>query len=214
MSSSFSPSWSPGAGASFRFQLGGVGGVSRLRSSSHKKPPEPLRRAVADCLSSSAASSHYGAAAASSTVLLSEASRTLRVCQKFFSSLLLALSFWFCEFRSFARIFRIPRRFRWFQIEFEALAVFVSIGEVWIDWFACDFENLRFELFFVRVKRIETNLCLYCMWIISQSNNQLGVFVSFESVCVCISRTRKNKADRDSSLGEIMLQFWCICFFE
>ncbi|XP_024020502.1 uncharacterized protein LOC21409013 isoform X2 [Morus notabilis] len=77
MSSSFSPC-SPGTGASSRFQLGGVGGVSRLRSSSHKKPPEPLRRAVADCLSSSAASSHHGGAAASSTVLLSEASRTLR----------------------------------------------------------------------------------------------------------------------------------------
>ncbi|KAF4363395.1 hypothetical protein F8388_016523 [Cannabis sativa] len=67
MASSFSPSWSPGnggaVGGSSRFQLGGLGGVSRLRSSSHKKPPEPLRRAVADCLSSSsssASSSHHG----------------------------------------------------------------------------------------------------------------------------------------------------------
>ncbi|KAL5569128.1 hypothetical protein UlMin_025703 [Ulmus minor] len=77
MSTSFSPSWSPGAGGgSSRFQLGGIGGISRLRSSSHKKPPEPLRRAVADCLSSSAAASHHGAA--SSSVLISEASRTLR----------------------------------------------------------------------------------------------------------------------------------------
>ncbi|PON56574.1 hypothetical protein PanWU01x14_179870 [Parasponia andersonii] len=81
MSSSFSPSWSPGnGGGSSRFQvLGGIGGVSRLRSSSHKKPPEPLRRAVADCLSSSsssASSSHHGSP--SFTVLLSEASRTLR----------------------------------------------------------------------------------------------------------------------------------------
>ncbi|KAM6598914.1 hypothetical protein CsatA_018523 [Cannabis sativa] len=83
MASSFSPSWSPGnggaVGGSSRFQLGGLGGVSRLRSSSHKKPPEPLRRAVADCLSSSsssASSSHHGTT--SFTVLLTEASRTLR----------------------------------------------------------------------------------------------------------------------------------------
>nr|XP_048326405.1 uncharacterized protein LOC107413517 isoform X2 [Ziziphus jujuba var. spinosa] len=76
MSSSFSPSWGPSTGGSSRFQLGGVGGVSRLRSSSLKKPPEPLRRAVADCLSSSAANSHHGNP--SSAVLLTEASRTLR----------------------------------------------------------------------------------------------------------------------------------------
>ncbi|KAF3433742.1 hypothetical protein FNV43_RR24845 [Rhamnella rubrinervis] len=75
MSSSFSPSWSPGTGSS-RFQLGGVGGISRLRSSSVKKPPEPLRRAVADCLSSSAANTHHGNPF--SAVLLNEASRTLR----------------------------------------------------------------------------------------------------------------------------------------
>lgn len=57
----YSPSRSP---LSSRFLLSGA---SRLRSSSLKKPPEPLRRAVADCLSSSAPSS--GA---------SEACRTLR----------------------------------------------------------------------------------------------------------------------------------------
>ncbi|KAL3838104.1 hypothetical protein ACJIZ3_022695 [Penstemon smallii] len=62
MSTSYnSPSRSP---ASSRLQLGGPT-ASRLRSSSLKKPPEPLRRAVADCLSA-AAPSHL------------EASRTLR----------------------------------------------------------------------------------------------------------------------------------------
>lgn len=54
-----------------RLQLG-AGGASRLRSSSLKKPPEPLRRAVADCLSPS---SHHGSPAA----VASDASRTLRV---------------------------------------------------------------------------------------------------------------------------------------
>ncbi|KAL6123737.1 hypothetical protein ACLB2K_076255 [Fragaria x ananassa] len=77
MSSLYSPGRSPG---SSRLQVaggvGGVGGASRLRSSSIKKPPEPLRRAVADCLASSAASSHH--ASTSSSVLLSEASRILR----------------------------------------------------------------------------------------------------------------------------------------
>ncbi|KAK4425193.1 hypothetical protein Salat_1713200 [Sesamum alatum] len=57
----YSPSRSPGIS---RLQLGGPPS-SRLRSSSMKKPPEPLRRAVADCLSA-AAPSHL------------EASRTLR----------------------------------------------------------------------------------------------------------------------------------------
>ncbi|KAL8210685.1 hypothetical protein R6Q57_005122 [Mikania cordata] len=58
---------------SSRLQLGGVGGVSRaIRSSSSKKPPEPLRRAIADCLSSSLLS------AGSSSAIVSEASRTLR----------------------------------------------------------------------------------------------------------------------------------------
>ncbi|XP_023532081.1 uncharacterized protein LOC111794351 isoform X1 [Cucurbita pepo subsp. pepo] len=74
MSSAFSPSRSPG---SSRLQhLGPVSGVSRLRSSSLKKPPEPLRRAIADCLSSSAANSHHGGPSAS--VVVAEASRTLR----------------------------------------------------------------------------------------------------------------------------------------
>ncbi|CAK7325649.1 unnamed protein product [Dovyalis caffra] len=71
--STFSPSRnSPG---SSRLQLQ-FGGVSRLRSSSLKKPPELLRRAVADCLSSSAvvATSHHG----TSSVTLTDASRTLR----------------------------------------------------------------------------------------------------------------------------------------
>ncbi|XP_073272607.1 uncharacterized protein [Primulina huaijiensis] len=62
MSTSYSPSRST---ASFRMPLSGGGGVSRLRSSASKKPPEPLRRAVADSLST-----------AVSTNL--EASRTLR----------------------------------------------------------------------------------------------------------------------------------------
>ncbi|KAI4348137.1 hypothetical protein L6164_008896 [Bauhinia variegata] len=73
MSSTFSPSRSPG---SARIQLIGVGSVSRLRSSSVKKLPEPLRRAVADCLSSSsAAGSHHGN---SFSAVVNEASRTLR----------------------------------------------------------------------------------------------------------------------------------------
>ncbi|XP_057511378.1 uncharacterized protein LOC130793593 isoform X2 [Actinidia eriantha] len=67
MSTSFSPSRSP---ASARLQLGGA---SRLRSSSLKKPPEPLHRAVADCLSSSAPS-HHG----SPSAVAYEPSRTLR----------------------------------------------------------------------------------------------------------------------------------------
>ncbi|KAG6734765.1 hypothetical protein I3842_01G286100 [Carya illinoinensis] len=81
MSSSFSPSRSPG---SSRLQLGGVGGVSRLRSSSLKKPPEPLRRAVSDCLSSSSSFSSSASSASTphhggtSAVLVSEASRNLR----------------------------------------------------------------------------------------------------------------------------------------
>ncbi|GER34903.1 hypothetical protein STAS_11158 [Striga asiatica] len=61
MSVGYSPSRSPGIS---RMQLGAAAS-SRLRSSSMKKPPEPLRRAVADCLSA-AAPSHV------------EASRTLR----------------------------------------------------------------------------------------------------------------------------------------
>lgn len=53
MSTSYNnPTRSP---ASSRFQLAGTSvNVSRLRSSSHKRLPEPLRRAVADCLSTSA----------------------------------------------------------------------------------------------------------------------------------------------------------------
>ncbi|KAK3037806.1 hypothetical protein RJ639_031847, partial [Escallonia herrerae] len=62
MSASYSPARSPVS--STRLQLGSA---SRLRSSSLKKPPEPLRRAVADCLSSSSLSHHA-----------SEASRILR----------------------------------------------------------------------------------------------------------------------------------------
>ncbi|KAL9226090.1 hypothetical protein vseg_001940 [Gypsophila vaccaria] len=91
MSSSYnSPSRSPGRGpttaaavAAARLQLGAV---SRLRSSSLKKPPEPLRRAVADSLSSSASSSTFSSISAlsshhlasSPSVHASEASRTLR----------------------------------------------------------------------------------------------------------------------------------------
>ncbi|XP_010253242.1 PREDICTED: uncharacterized protein LOC104594586 isoform X2 [Nelumbo nucifera] len=68
MSTNFSPSRSPG---SARLQFGGAS--QRLRSLSLKKPPEPLRRAVADCLSSSS-SSHHG----NLSTVASEASRTLR----------------------------------------------------------------------------------------------------------------------------------------
>ncbi|KAH9623434.1 hypothetical protein KSS87_002680 [Heliosperma pusillum] len=87
MSSSYnSPSRSPTRGsttAAARLQLGAV---SRLRSSSLKKPPEPLRRAVADSLSSSASSSTFSSISAlsshhlasSPSVHASEASRTLR----------------------------------------------------------------------------------------------------------------------------------------
>uniref|UniRef100_M4CB78 Uncharacterized protein n=1 Tax=Brassica campestris TaxID=3711 RepID=M4CB78_BRACM len=55
MSTTFSP------GSSRLLQLGVTG--SHLRSSSSKRPPEPLRRAVADCLSSSSppTTSHHGA---------------------------------------------------------------------------------------------------------------------------------------------------------
>ncbi|KAK4406162.1 hypothetical protein Sango_0622700 [Sesamum angolense] len=48
----YSPSRSPGIS---RLQLAAPS-ASRLRSSSMKKPPEPLRRAVADCLSAAAPS--------------------------------------------------------------------------------------------------------------------------------------------------------------
>ncbi|XP_057753678.1 uncharacterized protein LOC130973250 [Arachis stenosperma] len=55
--------------SSFSPQLSGVGSISRLRSSSIRKLPEPLRRAVADCLSSSTATTSSAA---------NEPSRTLR----------------------------------------------------------------------------------------------------------------------------------------
>lgn len=54
-----------------------IGGVSRLRSSSIKKPPEPLRRAVADCLASSAFG--FSASHGVPSAVVSEAARTLRV---------------------------------------------------------------------------------------------------------------------------------------
>ncbi|KAJ6892217.1 hypothetical protein NC651_025421 [Populus alba x Populus x berolinensis] len=74
MSSTFSPSRNSSGSSRLQLQLGVV---SRLRSSSLKKPPEPLRRAVADCLSSSssvAATSQHGI----SSVTLTDAPRTLR----------------------------------------------------------------------------------------------------------------------------------------
>ncbi|KAK4835257.1 hypothetical protein QYF36_007544 [Acer negundo] len=83
MSSLYSPGRSPGSSRLQQLGAGGgssVGGVSRLRSSSIKKPPEPLRRAVADCLSSSAVAAtaptslHPG----SPSGVVFEASRTLR----------------------------------------------------------------------------------------------------------------------------------------
>ncbi|GAB4854844.1 hypothetical protein Ancab_023429 [Ancistrocladus abbreviatus] len=76
-----SPSRSRSPG-SMRMQLGAV---SRLRSSSMKKPPEPLRRAVADSLSSSSSTSSYSSISSISShyhsnpyLLASEAFRTLR----------------------------------------------------------------------------------------------------------------------------------------
>ncbi|KAK9126926.1 hypothetical protein Scep_015772 [Stephania cephalantha] len=65
MSASFSPSRTHHGSARLQFGVAS----QRLRSSHGKKPPEPLRRAVADCLSSSSLS-HYGIA--------SDAARTLR----------------------------------------------------------------------------------------------------------------------------------------
>ncbi|TYH35144.1 hypothetical protein ES332_D13G173200v1 [Gossypium tomentosum] len=62
-------------------QLGAGSGVSRLRSSSLKKPPEPLRRAVADCLSSSSLAAVVGGVSShhqGGPLVLTEASRTLR----------------------------------------------------------------------------------------------------------------------------------------
>ncbi|XAR72040.1 hypothetical protein NMG60_11018533 [Bertholletia excelsa] len=51
-----------------------LGNMSRLRSSSLKKPPEPLRRAVADCLSSCSVPFFHG----SPSAVCSDAWRTLR----------------------------------------------------------------------------------------------------------------------------------------
>lgn len=74
MSSSFSLSRGPG---SSRLQFGGVMS-QRQRSLSVKKPPEPLRRAVADCLSS-ASSSPGSSLHGNPSIAASEATRTLRV---------------------------------------------------------------------------------------------------------------------------------------
>ncbi|KAF9674767.1 hypothetical protein SADUNF_Sadunf10G0161200 [Salix dunnii] len=73
MSSNFSPSRNSSGSSRLQLQFGVV---SRLRSSSVKKPPEPLRRAVADCLSSSSvsATSPHGTSSVTST----DAPRTLR----------------------------------------------------------------------------------------------------------------------------------------
>ncbi|KAJ4830406.1 hypothetical protein Tsubulata_018082 [Turnera subulata] len=83
-SRSFSPSRSASASGSSRHHLqhlAFLGSASRLRSSSFKKPPEPLRRSVADCLSSSAAAASTSAASSShhgsSSSVVTEASRTL-----------------------------------------------------------------------------------------------------------------------------------------
>ncbi|PPD78623.1 hypothetical protein GOBAR_DD24451 [Gossypium barbadense] len=65
-----------------RLQLGAGSGVSRLRSSSLKKPPEPLRRAVADCLLSSSLAAMDGGVSShhqGGPLVLIEDSRTLRV---------------------------------------------------------------------------------------------------------------------------------------
>lgn len=79
MATTFSPGRSPGGS---RLQLGTGSGLSRLRSSSLKKPPEPLRRAVADCLSSSSPAAVTGGVSShhqGGPLVLTEASRTLRV---------------------------------------------------------------------------------------------------------------------------------------
>ncbi|PPE00244.1 hypothetical protein GOBAR_DD02722 [Gossypium barbadense] len=78
MATTFSPGRSPGGS---RLQLGAGSGVSRLRSSSLKKPPEPLRRAVADCLSSSSPAAVAGGVSShhqGGPLVFTEASRTLR----------------------------------------------------------------------------------------------------------------------------------------
>ncbi|MQL74015.1 hypothetical protein Taro_006374 [Colocasia esculenta] len=73
-------SYSPSRGSPARPRLyGSVGTLQRQQQlqrsiSSGKKPPEPLRRAVADCLSSSTQNVHGNPSAVSS-----EAARTLRV---------------------------------------------------------------------------------------------------------------------------------------
>ncbi|KAM7270394.1 hypothetical protein ACFE04_029608 [Oxalis oulophora] len=72
------PGRSPGS-----TRLGSIGGASRLRSSSFKKPPEPLRRAVADCLSSASGGGSSSTTSAfhhvAHAAVSSEASRTLRL---------------------------------------------------------------------------------------------------------------------------------------
>lgn len=87
MSSSYnSPSRSPGTAATVSATARVPAAVSRLRSSTMKKPPEPLRRAVADSLSSSSSSTTFSSISAlsshhhasSPSVHASEASRTLR----------------------------------------------------------------------------------------------------------------------------------------
>ncbi|KAF2318716.1 hypothetical protein GH714_010261 [Hevea brasiliensis] len=79
MSSTFSPSRnSHGSSRLQLHQLAAFGSASRLRSSSLKKPPEPLRHAIADCLSSAAASAVAISHHANPSVAVTEASRTLR----------------------------------------------------------------------------------------------------------------------------------------
>ncbi|CAN1339022.1 hypothetical protein LINPERPRIM_LOCUS38300 [Linum perenne] len=75
-SSAFSPSRSSPVNSRLqREQHFVLIGSNRLRSSSLRKPPEPLRRAIADCLSSGAVTVlHHG----SPSLALNEASRTLR----------------------------------------------------------------------------------------------------------------------------------------
>lgn len=77
MPTSFSLSRSSG---SSRLQVGAVSS-QRQRSLSARKPPEPLRRAVADCLSSASSSSSLPASSlhGNPSIAASEAARTLRV---------------------------------------------------------------------------------------------------------------------------------------
>ncbi|KAG4156621.1 hypothetical protein ERO13_D02G008125v2, partial [Gossypium hirsutum] len=96
-------------------QLGAGSGVSRLRSSSLKKPPEPLHRAVADCLSSSSFAAVVGGVSShhqGGPLVLTEASRTLRACTLYKKYVLymklLVFKLLFCLFLGFLFHYPVP----------------------------------------------------------------------------------------------------------